>query len=678
MNQEKRLESWKEIEAYLKRDFRTLRRWEKEEGLPIHRHSHKIRASVYAYPGEIDAWRAGRKIVPEPVAKPLWKIPAFALTMALCLVMVGNGVRPVAAQQAGKGMTVRQVSSPGFADSISADGRYVSFPHYGLQGALVIQDLAAGTMRTLTDFGTADFRETVQSPVISPDGKQVAYTHKIDWGQKMEVSIVPFSGGRSKSVFRSDETKSIDVTDWTPDGKQLLVQHTLRDNTTQIAMVSIQDGKLRVVKSFSWAAVGSARLSPDGRFIAYDAPASENTPAHDIFVLAVDGTGETKAVESPAVDWSPRWSPDGTQLLFLSDRAGSPGLWSAPLQNGKARGSAQLIKPDVGFIQLVGVTRNGALHYLSEGLGRRNVYTAGLDGELHATASQLASDRSQNISAGASFSPDGQYLAYFAQHAPNEMMLGLTRLIIRTLKSGQERELNLPSLRIPPYGYLTPPNWFPDGKSVLVAAWDTSRPEINYYRVDLASGATELVHRSRGSRILISGIYDLTSDGKTLFYLDTLNSENQVSIMRFDLATRRTSELRSDAALRGLALSPDGKQLAYFDLGTQSFYVVPVAGGEPRLVYKRPTRGNAYVGITWSPDQRYLILVLPDTGRDYAPQALYKVPVTGDQPVKLGIASNGEIFTPRVFGNQIAYTTREFEAQAVWALENFLPKAKGK
>ena len=39
--------------------------------------------------------------------------------------------------------------------------------------------------------------------------------------------------------------------------------------------------------------------------------------------------------------------------------------------------------------------------------------------------------------------------------------------------------------------------------------------------------------------------------------------------------------------------------------------------------------------------------------------------------MKLGIVSNGEIFTPRVFGNQIAYTTREFEAQALWALENF-------
>ena len=44
-----RLDSWKEIAAYLKRDVRTLHRWESEEGLPIHRHVHKKRGTVYAY-----------------------------------------------------------------------------------------------------------------------------------------------------------------------------------------------------------------------------------------------------------------------------------------------------------------------------------------------------------------------------------------------------------------------------------------------------------------------------------------------------------------------------------------------------------------------------------------------------------------------------------------------------
>ena len=50
-----RLDSWKEIAAYLKRDERTVRRWE-QEGLPVHRKVHKKQASVFAYRAEIDAW----------------------------------------------------------------------------------------------------------------------------------------------------------------------------------------------------------------------------------------------------------------------------------------------------------------------------------------------------------------------------------------------------------------------------------------------------------------------------------------------------------------------------------------------------------------------------------------------------------------------------------------------
>lgn len=50
-----RLDSWKEIAAYLKCSERTVRRWE-EEGLPVHRHTHKKRAAIYAYTAELDAW----------------------------------------------------------------------------------------------------------------------------------------------------------------------------------------------------------------------------------------------------------------------------------------------------------------------------------------------------------------------------------------------------------------------------------------------------------------------------------------------------------------------------------------------------------------------------------------------------------------------------------------------
>lgn len=52
-----RLDSWKEIAAYLNRGVRTVRRWEEVEGLPVHRQVHRTQGSVYAYKSEIEAWR---------------------------------------------------------------------------------------------------------------------------------------------------------------------------------------------------------------------------------------------------------------------------------------------------------------------------------------------------------------------------------------------------------------------------------------------------------------------------------------------------------------------------------------------------------------------------------------------------------------------------------------------
>ncbi|MCL4523960.1 MAG: tetratricopeptide repeat protein [Acidobacteria bacterium] len=63
--QDDRLESWKEIAAYLRREVRTVQRWEKREGLPVHRHVHDKLGSVYAFKSELDAWAVGRRAVVE-------------------------------------------------------------------------------------------------------------------------------------------------------------------------------------------------------------------------------------------------------------------------------------------------------------------------------------------------------------------------------------------------------------------------------------------------------------------------------------------------------------------------------------------------------------------------------------------------------------------------------------
>lgn len=82
-----RLESWKEIAAYLGREVRTVQLWEKSEGLPIHRHQHARQGSVYALKSELEAWRAARN-TPPAAAAPVrhWRIAAAVMILALISV----------------------------------------------------------------------------------------------------------------------------------------------------------------------------------------------------------------------------------------------------------------------------------------------------------------------------------------------------------------------------------------------------------------------------------------------------------------------------------------------------------------------------------------------------------------------------------------------------------------
>jgi TolB-like protein/Flp pilus assembly protein TadD len=98
-----RLDSWKEIAAYLKRDVTTVQRWEKREGMPVHRHVHDRMGSVYAFSSELDAWVQSRRPGPEeeekkedraePSADERIEVPPTRTSRArLWLVLSGVGV----------------------------------------------------------------------------------------------------------------------------------------------------------------------------------------------------------------------------------------------------------------------------------------------------------------------------------------------------------------------------------------------------------------------------------------------------------------------------------------------------------------------------------------------------------------------------------------------------------
>jgi TolB-like protein/Flp pilus assembly protein TadD len=95
------LDSWKDIATYLKRDISTVQRWERREGMPVHRHLHDQRGSVYAFRSELDRWIALRSIAVQSAgtvelgegapAQPtrsrqhgsLWPLAAAAVALAL-------------------------------------------------------------------------------------------------------------------------------------------------------------------------------------------------------------------------------------------------------------------------------------------------------------------------------------------------------------------------------------------------------------------------------------------------------------------------------------------------------------------------------------------------------------------------------------------------------------------
>ena len=85
--------------------------------------------------------------------------------------------------------------------------------------------------------------------------------------------------------------------------------------------------------------------SPDSRYLAYlglaDGP---GTPAADLYVIGVDGSGERQLTETPATEHHPEWSPDGA---FLAFETSSEGL-ADRLTTIKMDGAAPLDLPSLG------------------------------------------------------------------------------------------------------------------------------------------------------------------------------------------------------------------------------------------------------------------------------------------------------------------------------------------
>jgi Tol biopolymer transport system component len=691
------LESWKEIAAYLKRDVRTVKRWEKTEALPVRRHLHQARSSVYAYPSELETWKSARQpgFDKAPLVMP-WRRPlpalGFAVTLLLALISVASGpilTPPGAAAQESGGIVARQVwAGPGvdILGGPSPDGRYLTFVDWET-GDLAVRDLKTGENRRLTNKGSwFESREFAEYPRISPSGKQVAYA----WFNKdnfYELRIIGLDGSKPRVLYRNEEVPFAGPAAWSPDGKHVLAKFfSSKDRIEQIVLVSVSDGSVRVLKALGWRWGSKTSFSPDGRYIVYDFPPREDSANRDIFLLATDGSRETPLVEHPANDFVLGWAPDGKSVVFVSDRTGSTGAWIIQVADGKPQGSPELVKPDMGRIRPMGFTADGSYYY---GLytGMNDVYTATLDlttGKLLAPPTK-ASQRFEGSNYGADWSPDGKYLAYISLRGISPFARGQgSRIIsIRSVKTGEERELlpelSLLSVGIPSRIHLP---WSPDGRSFVVSGHD-KKGRQGIYQIDAQTGDVTLIVQSEPRRTWV-GILAWSPDGEAIYYKRTDVTRKSSRILVRALVTGREKELYRAVAPSGvgsLGVSPDGRQLAFTlkDSAKRStaLMLMPTAGGEARELLKlqEPESIPDVGGLTWTPDGREVIFA-KDSLQEQTTE-LWRISAEGGEPQKLGLAMKGLRnlrFHPD--GRRIAFSAGTPFSAEVWVMENFLPKTE--
>jgi Tol biopolymer transport system component len=560
--------------------------------------------------------------------------------------------------------------------SVSPDGRYASVTDRAT-GDLAVRDLQSGALRRLTT--TGDWFDYTGPSVISPDGTQVAYTWSVyhEQPRRYDIRVVPINGGdkvQPRIVYRGQGliTDYVEPLGWHPDGKQLLVLRWMPDRTSQIGMLSLDTGSIRVVKSTDSSRLRPA-LSPDGRWIAYEAPARSGNKQNDIFVVSADGSTETVLEENTVQEQSPIWSPDGRRILFLSARTGSLSLWSIPAIGGKAAGPAERVQSDVGDAFPLGMTAAGTLFLSRPGAQGNNINAAevGPDGKV-SKPPVIAIDQYVNSNGGPSLSPDGSSMAYYSRRPGN-----IYALIVRDLSTGQERVIPQ-QIRIIAR-FFAGPIWFPDGRSVLV--FSDQDKKLSFYRVDLATGGSQLLHTVTNNSI---SSYRLSADGKSIFYCVQGNGESPLppsgQLLRYDIGSEKPEVLSSGRWFITIALSPDGKQIAFLESLERAngklpsaISIMPAGGGQPREITRNDQwgGGSRYNALNWTPDQKHIVFVREAGDR----QVLWRIPAEGGPEERMGVAMSARIKSP-IFsadGRRLYFGATDADSSEIWALENFLP-----
>jgi len=239
-----RLDSWKEIAAYLNRDVTTVQRWEKREGMPVHRHLHDRAGSIYASRAELDAWAQSRSLraaqedgsgnpsTAAPLAAKLFSLNRGAVLLSITLasaLAIAATVwlrkteyfwrSPIADAQF---QTVTDFEGVAQAAALSRDGHFAAFlsDRDGPMDVWVTQ-IGSGEFHNLTHGKVADLANPlIRALGFSPDGSLVTYWFRRQSGSSsggdIGVWAVPTLGGQPRPYLEGAAEL-----DWSRDGSRL-------------------------------------------------------------------------------------------------------------------------------------------------------------------------------------------------------------------------------------------------------------------------------------------------------------------------------------------------------------------------------------------------------------------------------------------------------------------------
>lgn len=536
-------------------------------------------------------------------------------------------------------------------ESLTANGKYISKLDRETGDVFHFEIATQQTSRISNKGMWSESDKNFDNTLFSHDGKQIVYsTYTKDWAPTICIRNLDGSGQRTLCTY--DKDSNVNLMDWNPNSELILAIKS-QSKTDELILISTKEISVKVLKSTSsrWIAFSNARFSPDGQFITFGSVCEGNSPHSDIILMSANGQNEVVIAGHPAEDQILRWTPDGKNLLFLSDRSGTWDLWTVCVARGNQQGEPELVQKDFGYNvwNILGFAPDGSLYYKTD-TNSGHLYFGKINLESGKIIEPPApvTTRYTGLSSQPTWSPNGKNLLYISRRST--VGPGNNILTIRSTETGEERFLS-PRLR-----FVNQMSWAPDGLSIITLGI-TMGSETGIFRIDAETSAV--------TKLSDVGLCPkLCPDGKTLV------SAYGPIISKSNLETGEKSEITNVGSMF-YNLSPDGKEVLFQSDG--AIQKVSINGGEPQTLFQDSVRSSYYYGLGWTRDGRYIIVRTRTTPLS----KIWRVPAQGGMPLKLDLSvSKMETFALHPDNSRFAFSTNEGIKEELWVLENSLPTTK--